>query len=57
MQCVTGLLGVHGSRCGIGIEIVDKEERLYRLGSSLCSGTIYRRIGGTIGPVAGMNRL
>ena len=42
---------------GNGIGIVDKEERLCRLGSNLYSGTIYRRIGGTIGPVAGMNRL
>ena len=25
-ESVTGLLGVHGSRCGIGIEIANKEE-------------------------------
>ena len=39
---------LHGNRCGIGIEIIDKEERLCRLGSSLCSGTKYRRNGQVI---------
>ena len=43
-----------------GIRIANREERLCKLVSSLCSGTIYKRISSTIGlgrSIAAMDRL
>ena len=34
-QYITGLLGLYGSRYGIGIEIINKEERFVELGKAL----------------------